>query len=226
MKLLTIIPLQVELNGFVDGFVKQGLQTHATTVGRLPALALPELNLTAALGGLGKVQFGVQTQHLLEHCPGVDLVICAGAAGGLADELAVGDVVVGETTIEHDFNNKFSNRPKPRFAGAPTALAALRNLPQSNQPFQLHFGAIASGDEDVVDPVRRDVLRQEMGAMAVAWEGAGGARACKFNNLPFLELRGITDAASHSAASDFTTNLALAMHNLATVIVAWCINHK
>jgi adenosylhomocysteine nucleosidase len=57
----------------------------------------------------------------------------------------------------------------------------------------------------------------------VAWEGAGGARACAFSQVPFVEIRGITDTADHNAASSFETNLALAMGNIAQLLVAWHI---
>lgn len=57
--------------------------------------------------------------------------------------------------------------------------------------------------------------------IAVAWEGAGGVRACKFNEKRYVELRGITDTANHQAAADFEANLVIAMHNLAEFIVRW-----
>jgi adenosylhomocysteine nucleosidase len=59
----------------------------------------------------------------------------------------------------------------------------------------------------------------------VAWEGAGGARACKFSQVPFVEIRGVTDKADHSAPSDFESNLALAMNNIAALIIAWRDNY-
>jgi len=55
------------------------------------------------------------------------------------------------------------------------------------------------------------------GALAVAWEGAGGARACHFSGIPFLEIRGITDSADSDAASDFGANLEGAMRNVAAL---------
>lgn len=58
-------------------------------------------------------------------------------------------------------------------------------------------------------------------ACAVAWEGAGGARAARFNQLPFLELRAITDTADHHAPDAFARNLSQAMMNLATLIMLW-----
>ena len=76
---------------------------------------LLDLGLTIACGGTGKAQFALQTQHLLDTDAGWGLVICAGAAGALADEVIVGDVVVATATVEHDYQNKFNSRPIPRF---------------------------------------------------------------------------------------------------------------
>ena len=90
--------------------------------------------------------------------------------------------------------------------------------------FRVHFGPIASGDEDVVETERGKELHESTGALAVAWEGAGGARACAFSSIPFVEIRGVTDTANHTAASDFAENLELAMNNLATLITSW-IDH-
>lgn len=59
------------------------------------------------------------------------------------------------------------------------------------------------------------------GALAVAWEGAGGARACVFSGLPFLEIRGITDSADHRAPVEFEQNLEKAMANIAILIRSW-----
>jgi len=43
----------------------------------------------------------------------VRAVTCAGAAGGLDPALKVGDVVVGVTTVEHDYTLRFIQRPLP-----------------------------------------------------------------------------------------------------------------
>jgi adenosylhomocysteine nucleosidase len=55
----------------------------------------------------------------------------------------------------------------------------------------------------------------------VAWEGAGGARACAFSGVPFVELRGITDTADHNAPADFKTNLRIAMASAAALVTLW-----
>lgn len=221
MPTLVITPLQKELEPLVEGCLRLGFPAENGTVGRLPVVQFPGLGLSVARGGIGKAQFALQTQHLIDAGPGWSRVICAGAAGALADELAVGDVVIARETIEHDYNNKFSQRPKPRFTGDAGSLAALQAVSPALDAFKIHFGLVASGDEDVVDGERRNVLRQSMEALAVAWEGAGGARACAFSQVPFVEIRGITDTADHNAATSFGTNLALAMDNIAQLLVAW-----
>jgi adenosylhomocysteine nucleosidase len=55
----------------------------------------------------------------------------------------------------------------------------------------------------------------------VAWEGAGGARACQFSGLPFVEIRGVTDSANSTASADFARNLHHALCNVAAVITLW-----
>lgn len=164
---------------------------------------------------------------MLDRVPQIQLLVCAGAAGALSNQLNIGDVVVAPETVEHDYNLKSVNRPLPRFTGDCRGIAVLQNLPQhlspllsqQNSAFSIHFGAVASGDEDIVDAVRGQALINLIDCIAVAWEGAGGARACKFNEKDYIELRGVTDTANYQAAADFEVNLVTAMHNLAEVIV-------
>jgi adenosylhomocysteine nucleosidase len=217
---LVMMPLRKELEFVLGAYTRLEHRALGSALGRLQVVRLPELGLTLASGGTGKAQFALQTQHLLDTDHGWGLVVCAGAAGALADEVLVGDVVVATATLEHDYQNKFNSRPMPRFEGAPAAIAELR-LVSAQQPFGVHFGTVASGDEDVVDHARRLALCRQTKALAVAWEGAGGARACRFSQVPFLEIRGITDTAGSTAPSDFDQNLELAMTNLVTLLLSW-----
>jgi adenosylhomocysteine nucleosidase len=224
MKLLVMTPLQEELDFFLRSCADRGFRAEHSTAGRLSVAQLPELNITVARGGVGKAQFAIHTQHLLDMQDGRwEAVICAGAAGGLADELAVGDVVVATTTVEHDYQNKFSARPTPQFDGNPAVIADLRRVAIASNSFQVRFGIVASGDEDVIDQARKEALHRATGALTVAWEGAGGARACAFSGVPYVEIRGVTDAANHAAPTDFETNLAVAMSNVATLITSWIV---
>jgi adenosylhomocysteine nucleosidase len=111
--------------------------------------------------------------------------------------------VVATETVEHDIPNHFGPPLLPRFGGAATLIEFLRGVHPPRNAFTVHFGPIASGDEDVVAVARQEALRRRTGALAVVWEGAGGARACHFRATPFMEIRGVTDGANSSAAADF-----------------------
>jgi adenosylhomocysteine nucleosidase len=222
---LIISPVQEERQAIVQHLTAQGLRTEEAGIGRVPVVHVPELRLTLAKGGLGKVQFAVTTQHLIDMQPDWHAVICAGAAGALADDVAVGDVVVGTATAEHDFRKKFGKHRIPTYRGASQILHELRQTPTNSEEFSVHFGKIASGDEDIGDAKRRREVHELTDALAVAWEGIGGARACHFTQVPFVEIRGITDAATGDVPAAFKANLQRAMGNVATVLMAWAHKH-
>ena len=173
-----------------------------------------------ACGGLGKVQFGLSTRHLIDCGPTWEWVVCAGAAGGLSKSLSIGDIVVGEETVEYDIRNHFGPPLLPSFPASPLLLVRYQESSARNRwLFNTHFGVIASGDQDVVEEqVRREIVELTK-ALAVAWEGAGGARACQFSDVPFVEIRGISDKANDDAPSDFEDNVPLVMRNLAEFII-------
>lgn len=59
------------------------------------------------------------------------------------------------------------------------------------------------------------------GAHVVAWEGAGGAKAAQLNDLPFLEIRAVTDAADGEALDSYRVHLADAVANIGRVLLPW-----
>ena len=220
MKILTVIPTKAELESFVRASCEQGYRAETITTGKLPVTHFSMLNLAVASGGLGKVQFAVQTQYLIDAGQW-DVIICAGAAGALVTDLAVGDVVIATETVEHDIRNKFSKPLLPRFSGSEEMIGRCRWALKTEPAFTVHYGPIASGDEDVMDAERRADIRARTAALAVAWEGAGGARACQFSGLPFIEIRGVTDGAGATAPSEFRQNTQLALKSVAQVVITF-----
>ena len=188
---------------------------------KIKAAYIPQWRALVAHGGHGKTQFAVQAQYLIGQFPSVELVICAGAAGSLAPELSIGDVVVGTETVEHDYRLLFATRPLPRFPGHGPSIDALHRLVQGVSGFHVAFDVIASGDEDVVTSERAQVIRDQTGAACVAWEGSGAARTALFNGIGSLEIRAVTDAADKEAPQRFDTNLPIAMANLASLLRFW-----
>jgi adenosylhomocysteine nucleosidase len=188
--ILAAAPQVDEAQPLVNAFRHRGHRSRALQVGAMECSAIPSLDLVVAIGGHGKTQFAIQTQYLIDRSPEVRVFLCVGAAGSLTDSLKLGDSVVGTHSVEHDYKLRFVSRLSPCHDADATLLQEFRETVRTHTfPFRVHFGAIASGDEDIVDPVRAQELRAATDALCVAWEGSGGARAACFNGLRFLEVR-------------------------------------
>ncbi len=111
MTKLLVTPLQEELDLLAQTFQAHGLVAQEYALGRITSRYFPQMDVLLASCGLGKAQFGIQTQHLIDLHGGVDVVICAGAAGAFDEHLLVGDVVIA-TTVEHDCKYGFVKRPR------------------------------------------------------------------------------------------------------------------
>jgi adenosylhomocysteine nucleosidase len=181
---------------------------------KIDAAYVPDWCVLVAPGGHGKTQFAVQAQYLIGRFSSAELVICAGAAGSLASELSVGDVVVGTETVEHDYRQLFATRPLPRFPGHGPSIDALRRSAHGVSDFYVAFDVIVASD-------RAQEIREQTGAACVAWEGSGAARAALFNGIGSLEIRAVTDAADKEAPQRFDANLPIAMANLASLLRLW-----
>ena len=215
---LIICPLDLEIKFLVEEFKSFGLKIEKSNEYKVPIYGIPEKGIQIAKGGHGKVQFGIHTQYLLSKLTGLNGVICTGAGGALSLDLSVGDLVIGEKTIEHDYEQKFDiNTKLPELNGHQDLLNLFRE--KTLKPnFNIWFGRIASGDEDIIDPIRAHELYSKTDSLAVAWEGIGGAKACKFNEMPFLEIRAITDNAREHVAEAFKKNLKICMKNIAWLL--------
>jgi len=219
-RILILCPLAREWSFLVKTFEATRHVKHLHDL-KIEAAYLPEWRSLVAPAGHGKTQFAVQAQYLIGRFPSVELVVCAGAAGSLAPELSVGDVVVGTETVEHDYRQLFATRPLPRFPGHGPSIDGLRRSALGVSGFHVAFGVIASGDEDVVSSERAQAIRDQTGAACVAWEGRGAARAALFNGIGSLEIRAVTDAADKQAPQRFDANLPIAMTNLASLLRLW-----
>lgn len=218
---LLLIPQRDELKPVLRHFESRGYSSRSLQLGRVGCFHVPSLQLVVGVGGHGKSQFGIQTQYLVDRIVGLELVVCCGAAGGLCEESSVGAVVVGTETIEHDYTLRFVRAPLPRHPATPRLLEQIRNRVPASLGFQVQFGPIASGDEDIIDPRRARELRAATGALCVAWEGSGAARAAAFNALGFVEIRCITDGCDGTAAQSFHDNCERVMPNGAEVVLSW-----
>lgn len=213
--LLILTPLSLEYDALRRAFATLGTPSEKT-LGRIKVTSFAEGRIALAVGGLGKVDFALNAQHLLQNLSPRAL-LAVGAAGRLVDTVRPLDVVIGTETVEHDFHLRVLKRPVPRFPANPTLIEQVRKI-ATDTTFTVHYGPIASGDEDIIDAERVKQVQLSTGGLAVAWEGAGGARAARFYKTPYLEMRAITDFASGDVLEDFKRNIQAAMNNLGSIL--------
>ena len=186
-----------------------------------------------ALSKIGKVAAATTATALIERFA-VRHIVFTGVAGGLAETVQVGDVVVASHFMQHDLDVSplFPRYEVPLygqtcFAGdraltdllfqaAAAALNAGRLTGQdagAHQPFpeaRVHRGLIASGDRFIGNAKASRSLRASLAsaghaALAVEMEGAAVAQVCVDYGVPFAAIRTISDRADDSAHVDFNS---------------------
>jgi adenosylhomocysteine nucleosidase len=177
------------------------------------------------LSGIGKVAAATTTALLLDRFE-VDAVLFTGVAGGLGEDVKVGDVVIGDALLQHDLDAspifprwQVPLTGKSRFdadAGWSDTLA--RAAQRSGHA--VHRGLIVSGDRFVSTSAESAALRAALpDALAVEMEGAAVAQVCHDFARPFAIMRTISDRADDSAHGDFSRFVADVASGLTRTIV-------
>ncbi|HZE92074.1 MAG TPA: 5'-methylthioadenosine/adenosylhomocysteine nucleosidase [Rhizobacter sp.] len=196
--------------------------------------------VVVVLSRIGKVATATTATLLLTEF-GVDRIVFTGTAGGLADGVRVGDVVVADTLLQHDMDASplFPRYQVPlygtgEFAADAAMSQALFVAAQSavkecdltslasglaTAP-RVHRGLMVSGDRFVSDRFGNDDLRSRLpAALAVEMEGAALAQVCHDFGVPFAVVRTISDRADDAAHIDFQTFVAEVASRYALAIV-------
>jgi adenosylhomocysteine nucleosidase len=196
--------------------------------------------------GIGKVNAALIATVLLERF-GVRALLFTGVAGGLDPSLGVGDVVLADLLIQHDYGAILDERIEPYRPGAlpfgprraalgfeppPSLLhdarAALVGLDLPEMPAaatggaarrpRLVSGAILSGDQFLACEKTRARLFAEHGALAIEMEGGAVAQVAEAYGRPWLVVRAISDLAGRESARDFTAFAEAAAAGAAAVV--------
>ena len=178
------------------------------------------------LSGIGKVAAATTTALLLDRFE-VDAVLFTGVAGGLGEGVAVGDVVVADTLLQHDMDASpiFPRWEVPltgrsRFA-ADVAWAGRLAAAAHRAGHAVHRGLVVSGDRFVSTSAESAALRGLLpDALAVEMEGAAVAQVCHDFGRAFAVMRTISDRADDAAHVDFPRFVADVASGLTRRIVA------
>ncbi len=174
--------------------------------------------------GVGKVNAALCAQILISNF-GVTHIVNTGIAGSLCADLDIGDLVVSQDAMYHDFDCcHFGYAPGqvPGTEAAPfPADEALRKLAvavaETVHPGHIKEGRVATGDQFVCSKAQKAQIISVTGALCTEMEGAAIAHTAWKNGMPFVIIRAISDKADDSAEMDYPTFEALAAQRCAQV---------
>ena len=180
--------------------------------------------VVAVQAGIGKVNAALCTQAFIDSMH-PDCIINAGVAGGLDPRLHIGDMVLSVSAAQHDFDTAYFGDPAGMLPGlnriyipaSEELVEAMEEIGRGNGIPCLR-GIVASGDQFIADPEKKDWIRDTFTAACTEMEGAAIAQVCYVNKVPFAVLRAISDNADGTSCDDYPAFVEKAAHVSAAIV--------
>lgn len=174
-------------------------------------------NVVLVKCGVGKVNAARTTQILIDNFD-LEYVINVGTAGGLNEKIEIGDVVIAEKLVQHDFDITAGGHEKGYISDTGTYFysneellnKSKRIIENMDEDFKAITGLIATGDIFVQNISVKDRIKEEFDADCTEMEGAAIAQVCTLDKIPFIVIRSISDKPNGNNSIDFEKFLELA----------------
>lgn len=176
--------------------------------------------------GVGKVNAARTTQILIDKLD-VTKVINVGSAGALNPSLNIGDIVIANKLIQHDFDITAFNHKKGYITGVGDYIYCDENLINKlkkaenkleNKTYNIKTGTIASGDIFCTEINMKNKIYSKFNADCVEMEGAAIAQVCYLDKIPFIVIRSISDSPNGNNAIVFDEFVKLASKRCASIL--------
>lgn len=163
--------------------------------------------------GIGKVNAAICAQILVDTFK-VDIIINTGVAGGLRNDINIGDVVISSDALYHDmdatgFGYKRSEIPRMEVslfkADEGLVQKAKEICERVNPDIGTFVGRIITGDQFISEQEKKEELLKMFEGYCVEMEGTAIAHTATLNHVDFLIIRAISDKADNSAHMDYNT---------------------
>lgn len=175
---------------------------------------------------VGKVNAARCTQILIDNYE-IEYVINVGSAGAGNNELNIGDIVVGKTLVQHDFDITAFGHKKGYISNVGENISCDKNLINKfqeiinnikNKEYNIKIGTIASGDIFCNSVKMKEKINTKFNADAIEMEGAAIAQVCYLDKIPFLVIRSISDTPNGTNEITFEEYLKLASKRCADIL--------
>lgn len=187
--------------------------------------------IVTAVCGIGKVAAAMCAQTMiLKYAP--ERIINTGVGGSLSENLAIGDVAVAESLVQHDMDTSPLGDPVGLISGINVinipcdekVVGTLINCVESLGGIKALRGVIASGDQFIADAAKKEYIKSNFNAVVCEMEGASIAQVCFTNGVPFGVVRAVSDCADGSSHMDYGEFLPMAAANAAKLIESFVVN--
>lgn len=182
--------------------------------------------------GVGKVNAARITQILIDKLD-VKEIINVGSAGALNEELSIGDIVIADKLIQHDFDITAFNHNKGYITGVGDYIHTDKELIDKfrnsankieDKSYKINVGTIASGDIFCTDIKMKDKIRSKFNADCVEMEGAAIAQVCYLDKIPFIVIRSISDTPNGNNAIVFDEFVKLASKRCSEILAKFFLS--
>jgi adenosylhomocysteine nucleosidase len=198
--------------------------------------------------GMGKVNTGLAATLLVDRFR-CHTIVFTGVAGGLDPRLHIGDIVVADRVVQHDFGVIENQRLTPYQPGhvpfinpterfgypvEPELIEAVKRrlegftlpaLPATaggtGTPARISYGTVLTCDQYLHCESTRNRLHGDFGALAIEMEGGALAQVCEAFGIPWLVIRTLSDLAGVDSGVDF--NLFVAEVAISSARILRCV---
>ena len=166
------------------------------------------LDIVIAYSKIGKVFASLTASTLIEKFD-CDTLLFSGVAGAINPTLKIGDLIIAKKLCQHDLDITAFGHPNGYVPGGEVFVETSKELRQiafdtaHENGISVIEGVIATGDQFVHSPERKDFIESTFKADALEMEGASVAVVCDTLNVPCFILRAISDSADMDAGFDF-----------------------
>lgn len=172
--------------------------------------------------GVGKVNAARTTQILIDNFD-IESIINVGVAGGLNNNINIGDIVIGQKLVQHDFDITAFGYEKGYISETGKFFESDRSLIERCKKVKIEnvkimLGIIASGDIFCTDIKIKEKIRTKFNSDCVEMEGASIAQTAYLCNIPFLVIRAISDIPNGKNQIDYEEFVEKAAKNCAEFI--------
>jgi len=175
--------------------------------------------------GVGKVNAARAAQIMISNYA-IDYLYNIGVAGGVDNGLSVGDIVISNEVVQHDFDITVFNHKKgyiPNIGDSIKVDKKLLNkvkdiLDKDNILYK--EGVIATGDIFCTEKKMGEKINNKFKALCVEMEGASIGQVAYLCNIPFLIIRSISDTPNNNNKITYEEFLPLSCETVATVMEA------